>query len=93
MTGILYLYSMKIDGGGGLQILSCKDSEIIAEKAFNQHIDSLNHLLSSLNMPDNILRPFPGVCIGRGIGLIYAALMDTVDSINHGQSMPTSSFI
>ncbi len=39
MTKILYLYS----GGWGPQILSCKDNELI------QHIDGLNHLLSSLN--------------------------------------------
>ncbi len=32
MTEILYLYSVKIDGGGGPQMLSCKDSELIAEK-------------------------------------------------------------
>ncbi len=41
----------------------------------------------------SFLRPFPGVCIGRGGRLIYAVLMDTADSINRGQSMPTSSFI
>ncbi len=39
MTEILYLYSVKIDRGGGPQILSCKDSELIAEKVFSQHID------------------------------------------------------
>ncbi len=74
-------------------MVSCKDSELIAEKVFSQHLDGLNHLFSSLNTPNNFLRPFPGVCIGRGVRLIYAVLMDTVDSINCGQSMPTSSFI
>ena len=93
MTEILYLYSVKINGEGGPQILSCKDSELIAEKIFSQHIDGLKHLLSSLNTPNNFLRPFPGICIGRGVRLIYAVLMDTVDSINRGQSMSTSIYI
>ncbi len=41
MKEILYLYSVKIGGGGGPQILSCKDSELIAEKVFSLHIDGL----------------------------------------------------
>ncbi len=36
--------------------MSCKDSELIAEKVFSQHIDGLNHLLSSLNIHKNFLR-------------------------------------
>ncbi len=92
MTEILYLYSVKIDGERGLQILSCKDSELIAGKVFSQHIDGLNHLLSSLNTPNNFLRPFPGVCIERWVRLSYAVLMGTVNR-NRGQSMPTNLFI
>ncbi len=76
MAEILYLYSVKINGGGGPQILSCKDSELIAEKVFSLHIDGSNHLLSSLNTPNNFLRPFPG----RGVRLICAVLIDTVNS-------------
>ena len=35
MMEIFYLYSVKIDGGRGPQILSCKDGELIAEKVFS----------------------------------------------------------
>ena len=38
MTEILYLHSVKIDWGGGPQILSCKDSELIVEKVFTNEI-------------------------------------------------------